>query len=353
MDTVRKGLLSAGFDSDSSEIYLRSHTTSTTGQYQSVWSKFLEFLDSTNTPHSTVNVATVCNFLSHQAKVVGLQYRTVSGYRCALRLPILWASGLDINCFTSDQFLRGLFNFTPPVRCRPMPIWNVNVLLEFLLSDEFEPLDSVPFIRLAQKTLCLLLLASGRRIGEIASISRSHDSDRGFLYLDRLPSFRPKHHDAGFQSPQPSISYLAGDGSEDLGLCPVRAYRIYLDRSSTWLGSPPSQLLETPYWVSPNSSQLSIHQLSSLFIKLVQGSLHASGQVSNVKIGPHQMRKLAASLALDVGQNEDKVRVHMGFSSLNILRKNYVARVPPLKFSCVLPGGPFIYTASDQLSDSD
>ena len=345
--------MSAGFDENSCDIYLLSHASSTTDQYQSVWSKFLAFLESTNTQHSSVSVASVCNFLSHQAKVVGLKYRTVSGYRCALRLPILWASGVDINCLTSDQFLRGLFNFTPPIRCRPMPIWNMNVLLEFLQSDSFEPLASAPFIRLAQKTLCLLLLATGRRIGEMGGLSRCHVTDKGFLSLGRLPDFRPKHHDAGFQSPDPTIFSLAGDGSFDLGLCPVRAYKIYLKRSSEWLENPVSHSQDLSLWVSPNSSRLSVHQLSSLFIKAVKDSLSASGLSHNISVGPHQMRKLAASLAIAVGQDEGDVRLRMGFSSLTILRKNYVARVPPLKFSCVLPGGPYNYIAPDRLSDSD
>ena len=153
----------------------------------------------------------------------------MSGYRRALRLPLLWGCGLDVNCFTSDQFLRGLFNFNPPLKSRPMPAWNINVLLDFLQSSQFEPLDSVPFLLLAQKTLCLLLLASGRRIGEIANISRSHSVSRsGFVFLDWIPNFHPKHHEASFQPPCPSIHPLANDGSSDFSLCPVWAYkRVY------------------------------------------------------------------------------------------------------------------------------
>ena len=353
--TIRRGLLSAGFSEDSADIYLLIHKDSSTRQYQSIWSKFLLFLTHSGIPHSSISIASVCNFLSHHAKVRGRLYRTVSGYRCALRLPLLWSCGLDVNCFTTDQFLRGLFNFRPPQRSRPMPIWNVNVLLEFLSSSRFEPLDSVDFLLLAQKTLCLLLLASGRRIGEIASLSRSHSvsSSGATLTLDWVPGFRPKHHEASFQPPCPSIHFLADDGSSDLGLCPVRAYRVYLQRSSSWFDSRSSPDASSFFWISPHSSPLSISHLTGIFISAVKDSLHASGLTAPASIGPHQMRKLAASLSLGVGQDEELVRANMGFSSLSILRKNYVARVPKLKHSCVLPGGPFLFTGNYQLSESE
>ena len=171
---LRRGLMSAGWDSASSDIFLLSHRESSTRQYQSVWTKFLSFLSVRAIDHLHLSVAVVCNFLAFQASVLHLQYRTVSGYRCALRLPLFWGCGFDVVTFASDQFLRGLFNFRPPSRAAPLPLWNVNVLLAYLQSPVFEPLDSIPPRLLLQKTLCLLLLASGRRIGEISHLSRSH-----------------------------------------------------------------------------------------------------------------------------------------------------------------------------------
>ena len=65
------------------------------------------------------------------------------------------------------------------------------------------------------------------------------------------------------------------------------------------------------------------------------------------------MRKLAASYAIQVGQEEHQVKVKLGFSDVRILRKNYVAQVPPLKEACVLPGGTFIPNRDHEFSDSD
>ena len=142
VDTVSRGLLASGFDPVSIRIFLLSHAESSTRQYQSVWSKFLSFLSLRRIPHRDTSVAVVCNFLAREATVNSLKYRTLSGYRCALHLPILWACNIDINTPASDRFLRGLFNHVPPVRAKPMPIWNINVLLDFLQSSRFEPLQS-------------------------------------------------------------------------------------------------------------------------------------------------------------------------------------------------------------------
>ena len=351
---IREGLFSAGFDGEAADIFLLLHKNSSTRQYQAIWTKFLRFLDLKDISHDSISVATVCNFLAFEATHYGRQYRTVSGYRCALRLPILWACEVDVNCPTSDHFLRGLFNFSPPLKTKPMPLWNINVLLDFLQTSRFEPLELAPFPCLVQKTLCLLLLASGRRISEVANLSRDFQvSTSGLsLILDWVPGFTPKRFTAGFQPPCPSIAFLADDGSSDLTLCPVRAYKLLLARSSSW--QQPRGTRHGFLWSHPSKgSPLSIPQLTGLFIGVVKDSLVSSGLSSPPSIGPHQMRKLAASLSHSVGQDEDTVRINMGFSSVTILRKNYVAKVPPLRVACVLPGGPFIPDSDLCMSDSD
>ena len=90
-----------------------------------------------------------------------------------------------------------------------------------------------------------------------------------------------------------------------------------------------------------------------MFVKVVQDALKDAGLPIGIKIGPHQMRKLSASLSHKVGQDENLVREVMGFSSMGILRKNYIADVPPLNIACVLPGGPYFPHRGTELSDTD
>ena len=356
VETIRRGLFAAGFNSAAAEIYLLSHKVSTTGQYQSIWTKFLRFLSSNGYSSKDTSVAVVCNFLTFQATVCKLQYRTISGYRSALRLPLYWGCGLVVSDFVSDQFLKGLFNLIPPRRAAPMPIWSLNILLSYLQSGRFEPLDSVSPELLFQKTLCLLLLASGRRISEIAHLSRLFRLDQSgtSLTLDWVDGFRPKHDDSVFRPDSPSISYLASDGSVSLSLCPVRAYKTLLSFSTLWVDRLGPQGYHTSLWAQPAGPlPLSVKQLTAMFISVVKDALSDAGLSTSLPIGPHQVRKLAASHSRRAGRDEQAVRRLMGFSSVSILRKNYVSEVTPLNVACVLPGGPFFPPRDYDLSDSD
>ena len=120
-------------------MLLLAHRASSVRQYQGVWDKFLSFLSLRSLSASDVSVGIVCDFLSFQAVAYKRQYRTLSGYRSALRHPLLFMFHIDVNCVASDLFLRGVFNYVPPVRARVMPCWSLDVLLCFLLGPPFEP----------------------------------------------------------------------------------------------------------------------------------------------------------------------------------------------------------------------
>ena len=114
-----------------------------------------------------------------------------------------------------------------------------------------------------------------------------------------------------------------------------------------------------PGTARPTSEEL----ISDLFKSLVKDSYRLLGGVNALvradradledPIGVHQMRKLAATYAIQVGQSEQVVRVKLGFSTTRIMRKNYVAEAPPLREACVLPGGSFVPSRVHELSDSD
>ena len=223
-----------------------------------------------------------------------------------------------------------------------MPVWSLSGLLSFLCSSLFEPLEEASILRLSQKTLCLLLLASGRRISEVAHISGRSRSKSGSLSLLWVPDFRPKHFTPSFRPCPPSISPIGSSSSRDVLLCPVRAYQIYKDRSEPWLEDVPLLLRHrSPLWSLPGQTVPSpVRTLTAWFISLVKDYRRRDGLSTDISVGPHQMRKFAASYSLHLGQNPEGVRKTMGFSSLTILRKNYLAHtVTPLLMPCVLPGG--------------
>ena len=89
----------------------------------------------------------------------------------------------------------GLFNTKPPNKCAPMPTWNLDILFDYLNCDRFEPLGSKDITIVQQKLLVLLLLATGRRIGEAAHLSLKYESaiSGNWIKLFWLNGFKPKH----------------------------------------------------------------------------------------------------------------------------------------------------------------
>ena len=99
-------------------------------------------------PHNSISVQVVCEFLDYFCTDVEREYRTLAVYKCALKHPLLWACDIDIDGVITEYFMRGVFNFRPPQKIREIPKWSLNLLLRFLKSDYFEPLETAHPIRL-------------------------------------------------------------------------------------------------------------------------------------------------------------------------------------------------------------
>ena len=91
------------------------------------------------------------------------------------------------------SFMKRLFRKKPPCRGAPLPTWDLTDLLKYLKSDAFEPLEKASWPRLIQKVLALILLASGRRLKEIANLSRFSYTKYGRVFLQWPKSFLAKN----------------------------------------------------------------------------------------------------------------------------------------------------------------
>ena len=127
-------------------------------------------------------------------------------YKAALVCPLLWACDVDLDVLDiTSRFMRGTFNFDPLDSAAAMPRWSLNVLMKYLRSSHFEPLELATPVKLTQKLIALILLSSGRRKGELSHISRVSRDGPEELELRWTPGFMPKRHSPNFQPPCPSI----------------------------------------------------------------------------------------------------------------------------------------------------
>ena len=178
MGSLINSLVSKGATEHSIKIIKKAHKDTTKKQYQGTWKKFMSFLDTENIPHNKVNIYIVMNFLAFQHIEKGLKYRTIASYKSALVQPLYEQFGIKLDDSSLEFFMKGVFNLDPP-RPAPMATWSLESLLGFLVSDHFEPLHNMSFNIVSNKFLCLILLATGRRIDEIGHLAQKMDLQLG------------------------------------------------------------------------------------------------------------------------------------------------------------------------------
>ena len=268
-------------------------------------------------------MSTVFNFLSDQLDKYDWAYSTIAGYRCALIHPLFYALNLVLDVKQSDSFMKGLFASKPPPRTTKFPLWSLSDVLYFLIKGPFEPLEEASWPLLTQKVFFLLLLSSGRRISELANLSRDFVFRQDSVILKWLPDFRAIHDTVDFQPEDPSISRLNSLNDIDLKLCPVRAWEIYLRRRN----NVDNVSREDCFWL------VSKPTLSDYFVSLVKRSRKFSDRSDMVNICVHQMRKFAVSYSKKYFSISDKdLYTKMGSSSMSVLKSNYIRDVNPLRF---------------------
>ncbi len=133
-----------------------------------------------------------------------------------------------------------------------VPCWDLSVFLEGLVAAPFEPLESAPEHLLTLKVILLLALTSLKRVGDLQALSVSEmcmDFAPGLVKvtLRPRPGYIPKVLSTSFRSQVVTLHSFhtppfASSEDEKLHmLCPVRALKLYVDRSKIWRKS--SQLL--------------------------------------------------------------------------------------------------------------
>ena len=179
------------------------------------------------------------DFLIHLRHDKGLSVSAVKGYSSALN-SVLALKGWDLTSSREITMLRRSFSRSVnPVELRP-PAWDVSLVLQSLTGVPYEPLRTCKERFLAQKMLFLLALASAKRIGELHALSYrlSHSRGWGEVSFSFVPGFVTKTQYPSSLAPRfEGFSVLALPNTRNNRngrlLCPVRAVRRYLDRTTT------------------------------------------------------------------------------------------------------------------------
>ena len=192
-----------------------------------------------------------------------------------------------------------------PVTKPLVPSWDLSGVLEALSCQPFEPLEMVEMKILSVKTALLLAVTSAKRVGELHALS-VHPSCLHFapgfsrVSLRPNPAFVPKViRDSGV----PMLELMAFhpppfSSEEDRRLhclCPVRALRVYLDRTKALRKS--SQLFVS---VAPPrvGFPISSGRLSHWIVDAISMAYECRGLCPPGNLRAHSTRGVATSWAL-------------------------------------------------------
>ena len=236
------------------------------------------------------------------------------------------------------DLLRSFCLETAERHLRP-PAWDLSMVLRFLNSSAFEPLSNAPLRALTQKVLFLVALATAKRVGKLQALSSVVTFVHGDACLSYVPQFVAKSESLTRSIPRSflvkALSDFAAGLDDDLLFCPVRALRIYLDRTAS-LAPPRHRLFVSPRRPSHSLSKNAV----SFFLRDVISSAGASRPEVG-RIRAHDVRSVSTSVAFHRNWSVSAVLDSATWSSSSVFSSFYLRDIQHV-FDGLLSLGPFV-----------
>ena len=303
---------------------------STRSVYEAKWTVFTKWCVS-----NKVDFDSPPDFLLYLFEVKNLQPSTIDGYRSAIADKL---GNVTLNISKDDNLTRLLDSFhrDRPKGRRGIPSWNLSLVLHQLTKAPFEPLREASLKHLTFKTVFLLALGSGKRRSEIHAWQNKnirHQSDWSKVSLFPSPSFLSKNQLAkeGPESVAPVVipalaPTLDRSLKSDRSLCPVRALRYYLDRTSDIRQGKELVFVSFKKSFDKDISPATISSwIKKTVILCYELSDHQAHTLHQVKA--HDVRAFAASKAFQSGVSLEQILSACHWKSHNTFTQFYLKDV--------------------------
>ena len=189
VETLRRFARASGFSRSVARRLGQARRQSSVANYQSKWLTYRCWC--TDKGHSVSHPSTskVADYLVWLWEDQGLSLSSVKAHRSMLSLVFRF----KLPSLGKNRVLQNLmrsFAIERPRRPQTPPSWDLDAVLQHLMSSAFEPVESVSLRALTKKTLFLVSLATAKRVGEIQALSKTVaaiGNDVMVSYLTSLP----------------------------------------------------------------------------------------------------------------------------------------------------------------------
>ncbi len=299
---------------------------STRRLYALKWSVFSTWCLNRGENPSTSELAVVLSFLQELLDK-GRSHSTLKVFVAAIaafHAPIAGQSVGRDNSVVS--FLKGARRLNPP-RPLTVPTWDLPTVLRALKGPPFEPLQSTDLRSLSLKTALLLALASVKRVGDLQALSTSPaclefgpNDSKVVLKVLSTP----------FRAQVITLSALP-PSEEDLELsllCPVRALRIYFERSAPFRHT---EQLFVSFGNRTKGHPVTKQRLSKWIVDAVMLAYSSLGLQCPIGVRAHSTRGIASSWAWSSGVSITEICTAAGWATPSTFARFYNLDIPALQ----------------------
>ena len=311
-----------------SQRIIAARRPSTNELYQVRWKQFVLWCRKNKVSAIRPSVNNLCKFFIHLWEDKNLAVGTIKGFRSTLH-SVLRHTNLAINTNQDISDVIRSFVIEKPVVRRETVSWNVDVVLRFLCSDRFEPLQSASLKDLTKKTLFLVSLALAKRVSEIQALSRAVGFSKEGAVVSLVLSFRAKNDNKYKDLPRSfvikDLTSIVGR-EEERKLCPVRALRAYLERTRSFATGHSDRLFVAPSNPSRPASKNAISFLLKKLIRQAHEEL-CPDLLPILKVKPQEIRAVSTSLSYTHNLSLDAVIEAAQWRSNSVFASNYLKDV--------------------------
>ncbi|KAK7896412.1 hypothetical protein WMY93_021737 [Mugilogobius chulae] len=309
----RLNLSSMGLPDNVIDTIQSARAISTRNAYDGKWRAFEEWCVNAGCIALQSPVPVILTFLQSLLDK-GLAFSTIKVYLAAIS-----ACHIGFGDKTAGQhplicsFMKGARRLRPVSKSLVAP-WDLTTVLNALSHPPFEPLHQVDLKWLSIKTALLLALASAKRVSDIHALSVSTSCMQFIrggskVLLKPNPAFMPKVFNPTLSCLPIELSALSplSDAEERQqlhALCPVRALRVYVDKTASFRGT--EQLFVS--WAPPHRGKpLTKQRLSHWIVEAITVAYESSGLHPPAGLRAHSTRGMATSWAMFRGTSVEEI----------------------------------------------
>ncbi len=307
---------------------------STRRLYALKWSVFSTWCLNRGENPSTSELAVVLSFLQELLDK-GRSHSTLKVFVAAIAAFHAPIAGQSVGRDNSVvRFLKGARRLNPP-RPLTVPTWDLPTVLRALKGPPFEPLQSTNLRSLSLKTALLLALASVKRVGDLQALSISpaclefgpNDSK---VILKPRHGYVPKVLSTPFRAQVITLSALPpSEEDRELSLlCPVRALRIYFERSAPFRRT---EQLFVSFGNRSKGHPVTKQRLSKWIVDAVMLAYSSLGLQCPIGVRAHSTRGIASSWAWSSGVSITEICAAAGWATPSTFARFYNLDIPALQ----------------------